>query len=312
MPILDRDAIRADFDRDGYAVARGLFSREEIAEFRRRVQVVRERELREGRNIHREAAYPNVVYVMGDVLARHELEDVAYVVFDPRVQDLVRALVGPSPVYWGDSSVQVGGSGQGWHRDNVHRTAHGDDWAGGRYDVIRVGVYLQDHSRHSGGVKIGAGSHAAVENRGTPRNVGVEPGDVAVWTLRTYHSANFVRLKGFPDACLPPIVERFIPGFLRVPEERERMSIFCSFGGQGAHTDRYIAYQAARADAREYFRRSCLGPAASKTLGAAGVEFRRPIPEYGELHACAPAETPAARPKAASAPQQPGDPSGAG
>ena len=77
---------------------------------------------------------------------------------------------------------------------------HGPDWSED-YKMIRIGVYLQDHDKFSGGVKLEEGSHKLPFNKGKRVLADTKAGDVVVWDLRTYHSGNSVKIKTFSKSC---------------------------------------------------------------------------------------------------------------
>jgi hypothetical protein len=151
--------------------------------------------------------------------------------------------------------------------------------------LAQFGIYLQDHSTHGGGLKLRIGSHRVVSLRkGKAINVPSEIGDVLAWSSRITHSGNVVRLSPCPSAVLPPLLERFTPRFLRVPDDHERMVIFATFGAPGPHVDRYIRYEATREDCRDYWKKACVNADIRTLASSNGIELRQPIPEYGSLH----------------------------
>src|SRR4029077_21275272 len=101
-------------------------------------------------------------------------------VIDKRILDIARRLLPPHPlVYFGDSVYQVGNGYPGFHRDNIDRDdLNGPDWQDS-YPILRMGIYLQDHRHHSGGLKVKVGSHLREDGR--PFIVDSEPGDIVVW-----------------------------------------------------------------------------------------------------------------------------------
>jgi hypothetical protein len=232
----------------GYVIVPEVFPKEEILKFRRLVQILRERELAEGKNVERDPDWPNVLYVLGDLLAKEELRALDYLVFHPKIVSLARLLLGPDLVYFGDSTVQVGQGRRGFHKDNVTRyDPQGADWKGD-YPLLRIGLYLQDHTRWSGGLKVRAGSHLL-------------------------HSL-----------CLHPRLEQLLPAWLSVPEADERMALFCTFGAPGEHLDRYIEDYGKREDCRRYMQRSCINAELRELARRERVEIRMPAPDYGSLH----------------------------
>ncbi|HVV78774.1 MAG TPA: phytanoyl-CoA dioxygenase family protein [Pseudolabrys sp.] len=99
------------------------------------------------------------------------------------------------------------------------------------FPIYRLFIYLNDHTRHSGGTKVKRGSHKRHELlsaaglrqilRGKFKNVMlpffgyvnpmVKPGDAVLFNLRTRHSGHFVRLRRpFAGFALPPRLDNMI------------------------------------------------------------------------------------------------------
>jgi len=115
----------------------------------------------------------------------------------------------------------------------------GPDWKGD-YSLIRLGLYLQDHKKYSGGLIVKEGSHLSSD--GKIGYIDSEVGDVVVWNLKTLHSGNAVRLKFFNKySYLTYGKEDTISKFLIRKEKDERMAFFITFGIKSNHLDRYIS-----------------------------------------------------------------------
>lgn len=269
------------FKKDGFLVVRSVFSPEEIGCFRERISAAAERAAR-SRQVDTIPAYPKLAMLQGDVLVHPELEDVSYIVLDPRIVEITRALLGGEVHYHGDSTVQIGEGPRGFHKDSADRNnPQGIDWVG-QYGILRLGVYLQDHTAASGGLKVRVGSHRFVSHhRGKSINVPSGVGDVVLWYLTTSHSGNFVRLRGGPGVSLHPRLETLLPLPFRVPEPTTRMAVFCTFAASGVHFEHYLDYQAARDDVRLHWRRCNGSREAVERVQRAGIKFRIPSQDYG-------------------------------
>lgn len=183
---------------------------------------------------------------------------------DPRIIALAHSLLGAEPVYFGDSTFVYGPTSRGWHRDN--RTSDrnvftGQDWQG-NYPLIRFGIYLQDHEKHSGGLGVRLRSHLPskknpfINKRILPRslrnyfagrtgkatNMASKPGDLVIWTLRTTHSADAIRLRVLPKIRLSPGIENYVPSWARLPHDGTRMACFITFAAASDHLNRYLDY----------------------------------------------------------------------
>lgn len=196
-------------------------------------------------------------------------------------QDLIRVvhgLLNAQPVYFGDSTFVYGPTGRGWHRDNrtSDRTSfNGLDWQG-QYPLIRIGIYLQDHEQHSGGLGIRIGSHqpyskmpfihtkilpAKIKNflanrTGYAVHMDSKPGDLVIWTLRTLHSADSVKLKIFSKLRLPTFIENKTPKWAKLANDGLRMACFMTFAAASEHLNRYLDYLQTRDYMQDIWRYS--------------------------------------------------------
>jgi hypothetical protein len=226
---------------------------------------------------------------VGDILGEPGLGDL---LFDERLLGLARALVPTSElVYFGDSGIMVGGNGRGFHKDNTCRDdATHADWCS-PYTLVRFGVYLEDHDRWSGGLKVRRGSHMHVDDTsGKIVDVPTRAGDVVVWSLRLTHSGHVVRLRGLPHVRLQPRLEIRAPSFLHVPEQTERRAIFITMGQDDAHLHNFVqkhvdldAYPENYIYKRWLY--SATGPEYDARAAKAGIRLMRPIADYGTLYA---------------------------
>ena len=180
----------------------------------------------------------------GDVLSSKGVGDL---VTDPAVVSMAGDLLGETPQYFGDGNVSVRSTARGYHKDNADRyDSSAPDWRSA-YPILRVGIYLQDHRRHSGGLNVRQGSHLVPDVRtGRTHYLGTRVGDVVAWNLRTTHSGNGVVIRpGVPLAVSPRLAGR-LPGWLTCEPQVERVAIFITYGAAGAHLDRYIDYLRSR------------------------------------------------------------------
>jgi len=220
----------------GFLILRGVFTAREIAELR----------------AHAEEAPSPGPDLLSDPVFRG-------VVVDPRIAAIARRLLGCVPVYFGDSVLSRAERPGPWHKDNAGRydpaTA---DWQSD-YPLLRFGVYLQDHSRHSGGVSVRAGSHQSpTRTEGTPVYGDTQVGDVVVWHFRATHRGATSLLRGTRIPVSSYRMDKLLPGFLKAPAEKARHALFMTYGAPGDDTDRYIdylgtrEYAGARAAASQY------------------------------------------------------------
>jgi hypothetical protein len=251
---------------------------------RQRIEAVRAEDMA-SKNYLLDEKHPKMVLILGDLPGKKALQDLDYVIFDERIVACANQILGPQLVYWGDSSFQTGEGVRGFHKDNVTRyDPNGADWQSD-YTLVRIALYLQDHSKYSGGIKLRVKSHLyPSHHEGKAINVGSEVGDIVMWNLRTTHSGNNVRLRWMKNLCLHPRLEDKIPNYLRVPEEHERVAIFCTFGKPSDHLDRYMENMVQRGDYDPYLKRAGFDREIVALAKKRGIEIRRPMPEYGSLY----------------------------
>src|SRR5262245_39712851 len=226
-----------DFWTDGYLWSKQVFTKNEIGQLRRRA-----------------VECPDW---QGDLLSHPHLRSV---VLDERVLKIARQLLGGTPVYFGDSTFTIGLQSRGYHKDNPDRyDGSGPDWRD-RYTLIRFGLYLQDHSRHSGGLNIRLASHNKVsDSDGANLYLRTEIGDLAVWNLRTSHSGNGVLIKWLRSLPVEPALISDMPTGILEPVEGDRIGVFFTFGLDGHHLTRYLEYLKTRAYAVAIWRHSEYG-----------------------------------------------------
>lgn len=258
---MSNDYDLARFTRDGYIIVPSVFSSDKIDEVKASLLSEASSYIDDG-DISRDIGSPILPFEAAAYLEARSL------IFSDAVLSIVRQLLGCKPIYFGDSGIQFGSGYTGWHRDNrVSDRSDGatDDWKGD-YDLIRIGIYLQDCAHHSGGLLIRAGSHKdaprvpdwirssrlrkvlsrvhALRSRfhGRAKFVDTRKGDVVFWSLRAIHAGHAVRLKGAPRILLDPKWQPLVPDWRRVPTDGMRMAVFATFARRGTHYDRYRKY----------------------------------------------------------------------
>lgn len=255
-PMAEGDLKKA-FEKNGYIHIKKLFDESEVSHIRR---VCAE--------INRDNQ---------DVLERDNLTfpEIREILTQKKVVDIVKQILGPEVIYFGEGTIAYGD----FNKPHFHKDSRADphDPQEVDYPVVRTGIYLQDHKNFGGGLKVRRGSHRHVhftrENLkrllpnkkgrlrlssfriGKAVNLPIEAGDFLLWSMRTDHSPNFVRLKFAPNLVLPPSIEKIVPKSLRVPEEKSRMVIFTAFGKKNKLMDAY-AIQRSRKISAEFWRES--------------------------------------------------------
>jgi hypothetical protein len=301
MPRLTQEEL-AKFEKDGYLLLRNVFSSKEAEGFISSIRKLREELFPANRP-------PTMRYFKESPFNFPELENVG---FDNRVLDIAKSILGDSAVFFGDGSISMGGIERGFHRDCINRfNLLGPDWDA-PYPIIRMGIYLDDFSVKSGGLKIIPGSHRPKLNflrkmllsllgrqiRIFSRpfdwirrclsvfqggyNIPSRPGDVIVWHFRLLHSAGCIRLKRWPDWNIPAWVENILPKKWVRPGVEERMIIFIAFAAEGPHFDRYL--ETRRPSDLESWKTTRWDSAFEQLAREKRIRLRKPDPAIGELY----------------------------
>jgi hypothetical protein len=244
----------AGFWENGWTIVRGVYSPDDVQRLR-------------------EAAYWSRKSFGGDLLANPRLREV---LTDGNFVKIARQLLGEDKiVYTGDSAFTVNGVQRGFHKDNADRVdPNAPDW-NGRYTILRFGVYLQDHYRHTGGLNLRHQSHNTPDlNVGKNVYVRTRVGDVAVWSLRTTHSGNGTLLK-FPKSRAPlPHEHADYPKWRIASKDGDRIALFAALGLDDAHMSRYVEYLKTRKYMCDIWSRTRYDQAAHSAAEQAGLIVR--------------------------------------
>jgi len=155
-----------------------------------------------------------------------------------------------------------------------HVDSHPDDLDySEQYTVLNTGIYLQDHTNHSGGLKIKPRSHKydcivvksiskylklavrsllkfdfktfySLIRLSRSVNIKTKPRDFLIWNMRTHHSGYFVILKFFENISLPPILENYVPNFLKKIEVQNRRVVLSAYAAPGPYAEMWLKKQA--------------------------------------------------------------------
>ena len=227
---------KTKFDNEGFTLIKNVLNLEEVENLRRASYKLIEEDEKNGNYIIHRFAKNHI----GCLTAIPEFRQL---ILDDRVLEIATKLLGEKPTFFGDGIMEIGIGNRGFHKDTANRNDQTHpDWTE-EYPVIRIAFYLEDHSTHSGGLKVRVGSQNTVKtNQGKAIILPTQAGDAAAFCLRTSHAGNAVRLKMAPNISLHNSLEKRIPKFLKVPEEKERISIFLTYGLKSGALDRYMEY----------------------------------------------------------------------
>lgn len=263
------------FARDGYLHFPGVFSAEEVQNFR---------EFLVGSVPKTEGATALDV----DLLTRPETESF---INDGRVLGVARQLLNDTPVYFGDSSAMrypQTAMVSTFHKDNSDRHDYlAPDWQD-EYPLIRFGVYLQDHRKQGGGLLVRAGSHRTVAKSrlhevfreevsgwlsGKTRYLFAGAGDLIVWNMRLTHAGMGRFLKGPIKRPLTERNQKLVPEFMQAAVGEDRLAMFASFGKQHPLFDRYLESLKMRKYMVQMWQASSPGEAAVRRLEENGGRY---------------------------------------
>ena len=265
------------FDQQGFVLKPEVFSAKEIKSFRKRIYDQYAIDEAEGLTFQLNNTSSKARYSRGCLLSKALLRDI---LLDDRITGLAKEILGTNHlIYFGDSSYQIGTGLRGFHRDCLDREFQsGPDWQS-KYTLIRLGLYLQDHSTFSGGLKVKPGTHEKAD--GSSVFINNKPGDLVAWSLKLLHSGNAVKLKLFPNVCIDNQgIENRIPNFLKKEEEQERISLFMTFAAESAHVERYICeYEMKRSETIAHLQASKYNEEALQKAKNKQVDVRVLYPE---------------------------------
>jgi hypothetical protein len=117
-------------------------------------------------------------------------------------------------------------------------------WTGrGLYTLLRFGIYLQDHSKHTGGLNLRTKSHNTTSlTYGKNIHVKTRVGDVGVWSLRTTHSGNGTLVRWPREVHPEPNDEKQYAKWRIAKSGGDRIAVFAALGLDDHHTARYVEY----------------------------------------------------------------------
>jgi hypothetical protein len=218
---------QADYDsfwKDGFFICRSVFSSKEIEDYR--------------------AHAMQVTDFVPDLLANPHLRQL---ITDDRVVTIAADLLGSVPTFIGDGVLTCKPKPSNWHKDNPGRYNSSTlDWQS-NYPIIRFGIYLQDHSTHSGGVSVRRMSHNSPSRfGGKPVYADTAIGDMVIWHGRTTHRASTSLLRVIGTPVFAYKIDKRLPKFLKIKNDRDRYAVFFTYGAQGPELDHFVNYYATR------------------------------------------------------------------
>jgi hypothetical protein len=214
---------KEEIDKNGWILIKNIFTPEEIDNLRNDV-------LKEKNH-------------QGDLLSSQLLSKI---ITDERLLNIYKECLGSDTIYYfGDSSFSINRPGKGgFHKDSKDRDKKNSmEFKDVNYSLLRMGIYLQDHSISSKGLCLRDKSHLQQSTgKGKMINVKSEIGDILIWKLTTTHSANAGVISLFPNYSFHPRVARLFPDFLKQKAVDPRIAIFTCFGLKDEYANSYREY----------------------------------------------------------------------
>jgi len=141
---MNQQRLREEFQRQGFAVVRGLFTPEEVQHHVSLLESLSGIRCEDFRRVRGTLPALQKSWTLPDGVSKQR--DFWPLISDPRLLAAVRAILGSEIRYLQHSDLHVGFSAIAWHRDSVNREyGVGADWQESTavYQLVRVGIYLQ-------------------------------------------------------------------------------------------------------------------------------------------------------------------------
>ena len=236
--------LREDFLKKGYVVIKNYFNSDQINDLRN--------------------------YSLQKINEKNEIFEYDFIkkyFFSPDFFNIFKKILNYKKLlYFSDSSINIHKTLEAVPR-GFHVDARNDDYDFNKeYPIARLGVYLQNVSDYSGGLKVKPGSHnyycvtnykqsikTFVNEKILKKNKNfkikffhkneqpnLQSGDLIIWNLRLHHSGASYRYKFNRNISLAPYIDKLVPKFLKLPPEfpNNRGAIFIAFAN-GDLSDNY-------------------------------------------------------------------------
>lgn len=271
----DRQQAKDNILNEGYYMFRNFFREGEVAELREKVVSAYNDRQKNGA-------------VQNDALSDSVL---APYVYDERILEIARTILDTDkPVYFGDASYAVIGpeyrpkeDAIGWHRDNTDRSDTSlPDWEG-PYELIRFGIYPQDHRFTSGGLMVRRTSHnqtmRGYKAHFMDRYLNNGINDLSVWSMRIQHTGLGRCIRGMPWLAVGPWLQGKLPEWMQAPMSKDtRIGFWLSYGREGNHLNRHCEYLLGRSERKKMWENSFYSDEILAACDAAGLKVRN-MPE---------------------------------
>lgn len=200
MDFLNKEEV-CTFKENGFLRIENVFSKDEIAIFREQLIAIFNNDIQQDSTKFRLNNYTTAI-LKKDMLVHKEIRDF---MLDDRVLAVAKDIIGETPVYFGFSKLVITFDERSVkpHRDNFSM----DDWADD-YGMVRVGLYLQDHSKVGGDLWVYKGSHKGKKKGAKiPTRATGELGSLVVWDMRAKHCVSTFSKRKTKDIYIPYVLE---------------------------------------------------------------------------------------------------------
>lgn len=236
-------SLREDFDRDGYAIVRDVFTTPQILRLRADLLEIFDAPVAFAGD---RARAKNAAGLRMELTARYP--QLRWLLVHPPLLAAIRSLLGDDFIYLPEMSAHDSGYG-GWHKDTTSQetAGHTFQWESG-FRMLEAAIYLQEnHPLYAGGLDVVPGSHKrhdwfigrrslrervqrgitlATKRRALP----TRPGDLLLFDFRLDHRAT-------QPAPL-----------LDVPASHRKLAVFFACSANNSYAQRYREFLASRED----------------------------------------------------------------
>jgi hypothetical protein len=270
----------AGIERDGFAIARGLLSSNEVE--------------RLGTSLTAHFATKGRIEGLGKYQpdAAVEIEGIAWIFPHPGIISCFRQILGGrTPVFTGNCDAHQNMLSW-WHKDaDAASNLDEDFFAKPSCGLYRAGIYLQDHQGNRDGLTVRRGSHQikALE-QGVCEYLDTQVGDVVFFDIRLTHAGKFADpfeyflyraarlLRRNAEAA------RIRQWYWRIARKRQKQSLFFTFGGESRVLDNFCAMEQRERKLRSPLASQYLSPELIRDLKSAGAACPSAMVQDRSIH----------------------------
>lgn len=220
-------SIRKCIEENGFALAKGVFTPDEIAALR---EEVHEFFRTDGRCYDFGKTQP-------DAMSR--IPSLRRLIVDNRMLDLARAAAGRDDIQFTFHSDAHQNMLSGWHTDTQAYFSR-EESSPADFEVHKIGIYLQDHSSNKQGLTVVPGSHRDRDLRADAAEaLSTGVGDVVIFDVRIFHHGD---KKQWHERVLRKVLGNESAAYTagtvlrKLTGRADKLSIFFTYGWPNEHT----------------------------------------------------------------------------